>query len=195
MMYTNGHVSEGEKVLVLGASGGVGVCCIMLAKMAGAEVVACTSSDAKMERLKAFGADHVINYQRAGLRRSELRALRQAGAARRRRQQGRRCGRQLHRRRHLGEVDALPQGGRSAADLRRHRRFDPKEDIRFIWTFELKVLGSNGWAREDIHKLLELVRSGKLKVPIDRSYRLEEAVDAMRVMEDRELFGKIVVTP
>jgi alcohol dehydrogenase len=73
--------------------------------------------------------------------------------------------------------------------------FDPKEDIRFIWTFELKVLGSNGWARADIETLLDMVRSGTLKVPIDRLYPLAEAGEAMRVMENRELFGKIVVTP
>ena len=41
--------------------------------------------------------------------------------------------------------------------------FDPKEDIRFIWTFELKVLGSNGWARQDIITL-PAGQQGKLKV-------------------------------
>ena len=73
--------------------------------------------------------------------------------------------------------------------------FDPKEDIRFIWTFELKVLGSNGWMRTDIEKLLELVQSGKLKVLVDKTFKLEEAREALRVIEDREVFGKIVVTP
>ena len=62
MMITNGHVARGEKVLILGASGGVGVCCVQLAKIAGATVVACAGSDAKAERLKQLGADHVINY-------------------------------------------------------------------------------------------------------------------------------------
>src|SRR6185369_4703222 len=51
MMVTNGHVAKGEKVLILGASGGVGVCCLQLAKMAGAEVVACAGTDAKAKRL------------------------------------------------------------------------------------------------------------------------------------------------
>ena len=51
MMVTNGHVAKGEKVLILGASGGVGVCCLQLAKLAGAEVVACAGTDAKAERL------------------------------------------------------------------------------------------------------------------------------------------------
>ena len=73
--------------------------------------------------------------------------------------------------------------------------FDPKEDIRFIWTFELKVLGSNGWMRTDIEKLLELVQSGKLKVLVDKVFPLEEAREALRVIEDREVFGKVVVAP
>ena len=45
MMTTNGHVSAGEKVLILGASGGVGVCCVQLAKIAGASVFACAGSE------------------------------------------------------------------------------------------------------------------------------------------------------
>src|SRR5436190_3620804 len=62
MMYTNGHVAAGEKVLILGASGGVGVCCVQLAKLAGAIVIAATSSEDKAARLRALGADHIINY-------------------------------------------------------------------------------------------------------------------------------------
>ena len=63
MMVTRGSVNAGEKVLVLGASGGVGTGCVLLAKLAGAEVVACASSDAKLQRLREIGADHVINYR------------------------------------------------------------------------------------------------------------------------------------
>src|SRR5690348_5859771 len=62
MMHTNGHVSAGEKVLILGASGGVGVCCVQLAKAAGATVIAATGSDDKAARLRTLGADHTINY-------------------------------------------------------------------------------------------------------------------------------------
>ena len=73
--------------------------------------------------------------------------------------------------------------------------YDPKEDIRFIWTFELKVLGSNGWMRSDIETLLKMVQAGKLKVLVDKVYQLEEAREALRVIEDREVFGKVVVAP
>src|SRR5205814_8267545 len=62
MMYTNGHVAAGEKVLILGASGGVGVCCVQIAKLAGAEVIACAGTDAKAKRLMELGADKTINY-------------------------------------------------------------------------------------------------------------------------------------
>ncbi|HEX9555305.1 MAG TPA: alcohol dehydrogenase catalytic domain-containing protein, partial [Reyranella sp.] len=62
MMTTNGHVTKGEKVLILGASGGVGVCCLQLAKLAGAEVIACAGTDAKAKRLAELGADKTINY-------------------------------------------------------------------------------------------------------------------------------------
>jgi alcohol dehydrogenase len=73
--------------------------------------------------------------------------------------------------------------------------YAPTEDIRFIWTFELKVLGSNGWARSDIETLLKLVQEGKLKVLVDKIFKLEDAREALRVIEDREVFGKIVVAP
>ena len=57
------------------------------------------------------------------------------------------------------------------------------------------MLGSNGWARTDIEKLLELVQEGKLKVLVDKVFTLEDAREALRVIEDREVFGKIVVAP
>src|SRR5882762_3986990 len=61
MLITHKTVKQGDKVLVLGASGGVGTGCVILAKLLGAEVIACTSSPEKMEKLTALGADEVIN--------------------------------------------------------------------------------------------------------------------------------------
>jgi alcohol dehydrogenase len=73
--------------------------------------------------------------------------------------------------------------------------YDPPEDIRFIWTFELKILGSNGWARDDITALLEMVRDGKLQAVIDDTFSLEHAPEALARLEERRVFGKLVVTP
>src|SRR5437899_7168453 len=63
MLITHETVKKGERVLILGASGGVGTGCVILAKYLGAEVIACAGSADKMRRLKELGADEVINYQ------------------------------------------------------------------------------------------------------------------------------------
>lgn len=195
MIQTNGSVTEGERVLILGASGGVGVACVQLSKLAGAEVVACAGSAEKEEKLKALGADHTINYREKDFVK-EIWALYGKPA---RRAHGAKLGVDVAVNYTGGDtwvktLRCLRVGGRLLT-CGATAGFDPQEDLRFIWTFELKILGSNSWARTDIETLLSLVQSGKLKVVIDRSYPLEETNEALRLIEDREVFGKVVVTP
>ena len=195
MMCTIGGVSKGERVLILGAGGGVGVCCLQLAKLAGATVVACAGSSEKLAKLTQLGADYAVNYVERDFV-QEVYALygkpsrRGAGTN------------------HGVDVAVNYTGGdtwvKSMRCLRLGGRlltcgatagYDPPEDIRFIWTFELKILGSNSWDRDDLIKVLDLVRSGALKVIVDRTFRLEDAPEALRQIENREVFGKLVVTP
>jgi len=195
MMRTNGHVSKGEKVLILGASGGVGVCCLQLAKLAGAEVIACAGTDAKAKRLAELGADKTINY----IEKDFMKEVFALYGKPTRRGAGTDQGLDVVVNYTGGDtwvksLKCLKVGGRLLT-CGATAGYDPQEDIRFIWTFELKVLGSNGWAREDIATLLDLVQQGKLKVLIDKVYPLAEAREALRVIEDREVFGKIVVAP
>jgi alcohol dehydrogenase len=195
MMFTHGRVTAGEKVLILGASGGVGVCCVQLAKLAGATVIAAAGSAEKAARLQALGADDIINYTdedfvHAIYTRYGKPARRGAGSDR--------------------GVDVVVNytGGdtwtRSLRVLRVGGRlltcgatagYDPPEDIRFIWTFELQILGSNGWAREDIAALLDMVQSDRLKAVVDATYPLEHAAEALGRLEDRQVFGKLVIVP
>jgi alcohol dehydrogenase len=195
MMNTIGQIKAGEKVLILGASGGVGVCCVQLAKLAGAYVVACAGNEEKARRLTELGADEIILYTQTDFMKTVFE----------------RHGKP-HRRRFVdgGGVDVVVNftGGdtwvKSLRCLKLGGRlltcgattgFAPTEDIRFIWTFELQILGSNGWEREDIEKLFDLVQAGKLQVLIDKAYPLKEAKEAVRVIEDRAVFGKVVVVP
>jgi alcohol dehydrogenase len=195
MMYTIGQVSAGEKVLILGASGGVGVCCLQLAKLAGAEVVACAGTDEKAARLRELGADHTINYATQDFVKESYAlygkpARRGAGAT-------------------LG-VDVVVNytGGETWTRALRVAKvggriltcgatagYDPTEDLRFIWTFELQIRGSNGWMRDDVLKLLEMVQGGRLKGIVDATLPLEQGAEAIQRLERREVFGKIVVTP
>ena len=73
--------------------------------------------------------------------------------------------------------------------------YDPKEDIRYIWTFELQIRGSNGWGRDDIHALLGMVQQGTLQAIVDRTYPLAQARAALQALDDRAVFGKIIVAP
>jgi alcohol dehydrogenase len=195
MMTTNGHVAKGEKVLILGASGGVGVCCLQLAKLAGAEVIACAGTDAKAKRLAELGADKTINY----IEKDFMKEIFAMYGKPTRRGSGTDQGVDVVVNYTGGDtwvnsLKCLKVGGRLLT-CGATAGYAPTEDIRFIWTFELKVLGSNGWARSDIEKLLELVQQGKLKVLVDKVFKLEQAREALRVIEDREVFGKVVVAP
>ncbi len=193
MIETIGQVAAGETVLILGASGGVGVCSLLLAKLAGATVIACASTPDKMARLRALGADHVVNYAE-----QDFMAAVHALAGKPRIRGG------------GGGVDVVVNftGGdtwvRSLRCLRQGGRlltcgatagYAPAEDIRYIWTFELRVQGSNGWRRADIMRLLELVGQGKLSVQIDRVYALDDAREALATLESRRAFGKLIVAP
>jgi alcohol dehydrogenase len=195
MMITNGGVRAGEKVLILGASGGVGVCCVQLAKLAGATVIACAGSAEKAARLRALGADHTINY----LEQDFVKAVYGLYGKPVRRGEGSDRGVDVVVNYTGGEtwtksLRVLRVGGRLLT-CGATAGYDPPEDIRFIWTFELKIVGSNGWAHEDVVALLELVRSGKLQAVVDQTYPLERAAEALQRIEDRKVFGKLVITP
>jgi len=194
MMNRIGQIQAGEKVLILGASGGVGVCAVQLAKLAGAEVIACAGTAEKAEALRALGADHIILYTQEDF----LKAVQERFGKPARRRGGK-----------SGGVDVVVNftGGdtwvKSLRCLRLGGRlltcgatagFDPKEDLRYIWTFELQIRGSNGWDRDDLYELLELVRDGRLHVPIDRVWPLEQGAEALASLEDRKIVGKVLVT-
>lgn len=193
MMVTIGKVSMGETVLILGASGGVGTGCVLLAKMAGAEVIVCASTEEKLARLQDLGADHGVNYSDTDYIKW---VFERYGKPHRRSYQG---GVNMVVNFTGGEtwvpcMKALKRGGRMVT-CGAAAGFDPKTDIRYIWTFELQILGSNSWMVEDLTALMTMIEEGKMKPVIDKVLTLEEAAEGVRSIEDREVFGKIIVQP
>src|SRR6516165_10291760 len=186
MMHTNGRVTAGEKVLILGASGGVGVCCVQLAKLAGATVIAATSSAEKAARLRALGADHTIDTAEEDF----VEAIYRLWGKPTRRGGGSDRGVDVVVNYTGGDtwtksLRLLRVGGRLLT-CGATAGYDPAEDIRYIWTFELQILGSNGWALDDITALLEMVQARRLEAVIDATYPLERAAEALSRLEDRE---------
>ena len=192
MLHARGRIAAGERVLVLGASGGVGVACVQLAKMAGAEVIACASTDDKLVALRSLGADHVINYVEtpfADAVREKFGKPRVSGS---------------------GGVDVVVNftGGDTWEATQRCLRvggrvltcgatagYSVTTDMRYLWTFEQEIIGSNGWSRHDLEQLLALIASDRLHPVIDRTFPLEKTVDAERLLEDRRVLGKILIVP
>ena len=73
--------------------------------------------------------------------------------------------------------------------------YDPKEDLRYIWSFELQVVGSNSFYDDNLKALMELIQEGKMKPVIDEVLPLEKAAQGLKLIEDREVFGKVIITP
>jgi len=193
MLFTHKTVKAGDKVLVLGASGGVGTGCVILAKMLGAEVIACASSADKLRRLKELGADEVINYKEVDFSRW---AVEKYGKPQRRNYEG-----------GVDVVINFTGGDTWQPSLRCVKRggkilvcgatagFDPKEDLRYIWSFELQIIGSNSFYDDNLQALMQFIQQGTMKPVIDKVLPLERAVEGLRMIENREVFGKVVVTP
>src|SRR5947199_7381880 len=172
MLITHETVKQGERVLVLGASGGVGTGCVILAKLLGAEVIACASSEQKLRRLKAMGADEVVDYTKTDWSKW---AVEKYGKP--------------QRRSYDGGVDVVVNftgGDTWVPSLRCLKRggkllvcgatagYDPKEDLRYIWSFELKIMGSNSFYDDDLSGLMQLIAERKIKPVIDKVLPLEQ---------------------
>lgn len=193
MLITHHTIKAGDRVLILGASGGVGSACVVLAKRLGAEVIACVGSDEKGEALRALGADHIVNYRDTDFSRWAITTFGKP-----------------QRRTYEGGVDVVINftgGDTWRPSLRCLKRgglllvcgatagYDPQEDLRYVWSFELNIKGSNSFYQEDLVALIDKVARGEIDPLIDRIIPLEQAAEGLRLIRDREVLGKVIVTP
>jgi NADPH:quinone reductase-like Zn-dependent oxidoreductase len=193
MLITHKTIEKGERVIVLGASGGVGTGCVILAKLLGAHVIACASSDEKLRRLTEMGADEAVDYTKTDWSKW---AVEKYGKPQRRSYEG-----------GVDVVINFTGGDTWHPSLRCLKRggkllvcgatagYDPKEDLRYVWSFELKIIGSNSFYDEDLKGLMDLIQQGEMKPVIDKVLPLEQAREGLRLIQDREVIGKVVVTP
>ena len=193
MLVTHQTVKKGDRVLVLGASGGVGTGCVILARMLGAEVIACASSADKLKRLTEIGAEHVINYKDVDFSKW---AVEKYGKPQRRSYEG-----------GVDVVINFTGGDTWVPSLKCLKRggtllvcgatagHDPQEDLRYVWSFELKIVGSNSFYTENLTALMDMIATGEMKPLIDKNLPLAEAREGLRLIADREVIGKVIITP
>jgi NADPH:quinone reductase-like Zn-dependent oxidoreductase len=171
-------VRKGEKVLIVGASGGVGVHAVQLAKHFGAEVTA-VASTGKLELVRSLGADHVIDYRKDDFTRSGQ----------------------------SWDVILDPVGRTSFRKARRVLRpggrhvfleFGSTEILQSLVTSMIGnrkvVIGISGDKREDLEQIAALMASGRLRGVIDGHYPLERIADAHARVETRHKTGSVIVT-
>jgi NADPH:quinone reductase-like Zn-dependent oxidoreductase len=181
----SGHVREGQTVLVIGASGGVGSYAVQLAKAFGAEVTGVCSTS-KLDLVRSLGADHVLDYTREdfadGTHRYDLvldiagnptlsrlrRALTANGTA---------------------VITGGEEGGSFSGGMNRQlRALVLSPFLRQRLTMFIAKQRSS-----DLARLTELIESGKVTPSLDRTYPLEEAAQAIRDLAAGKVRGKVAV--
>ena len=190
MLFARGGLRAGERLLVIGAAGGVGVACVQLAAAVGVETIAVATGAWKLERLRALGATHVV----------ETHDLLPAVTAI--------AGRPGYK--SDGGVDAVVNyvGGDSWGTcqrlLKRHGRMLvcgasaghlPPTDARYLWSFEQSIVGSDGWEPEDQRALLAMVAEGRLSPAIHAVRPFAQAAESMRELIARQTIGKSLLVP
>jgi NADPH:quinone reductase-like Zn-dependent oxidoreductase len=180
----DGQLKPGETVLVQG-TGGVSLYALQLAKAAGCEVVATSSSDEKLERLRALGADHLINYKDNpdwGVAARELTG-----------------GRGVDHVVEIGGAGTLPQSltacafGGHIAVIGALSGYAGEIPTVLVMARELRVMGLLVGSRAQQLDLVRALESTRIKPVIDRHFPLASLADAFRYQESRRHLGKIVV--
>lgn len=186
MLFTRARLRPGETMVVLGAAGGVGVACVQLAHSIGARVIACSSSDDKLDRLRTLGADETINTASEDFSRRVWALTGKQGADVVVDYNGKDSW--------PGSIRATRRGGRLVT-CGATTGYEAVTDLRYVWTRELTIIGSDGWTRDDLQALLDLVRRGELEPVIHAIYPLSQIREAEAEIEERRTFGKVVVVP
>jgi len=178
-----GHVQPGQKVLINGASGGVGTFAVEIAKSFRDEVTAVCSTG-KLDMVRSIGADHVIDYTqedftKSGQRYDLIIAANGYHSI-------------LDYRRALSPNGICVTTGGSMAQIFQAILLGP-----LISLIGSKKMGSMGIAKlnqKDLVFLKELLEAGKLVPVIDRCYPLSEVAEAFRYFEEGHVKGKVVIT-
>ncbi|MEW2356455.1 NAD(P)-dependent alcohol dehydrogenase [Spirillospora sp. NPDC029432] len=180
-----GRISAGRKVLVIGAAGGVGTYAVQLAKALGADVTGVCSTS-KTELVRSIGADHVIDYTREDFADRKCYDLIVDTA-------GNRSLAHLRRALEPGGTAVIvggEGGGRWFGDMPRTLRAQVTSPFS-----RRKVRGLVARVRDrDLAELRTFIEDGKVTPVIDRTYKLEDAPDAIRYWETEHTRGKVVIT-
>jgi NADPH:quinone reductase-like Zn-dependent oxidoreductase len=172
-----GNIQSGQRILINGAGGSIGTFAVQLAKHYGADVTA-VDSTAKLDMLRSIGADHVIDYTKEDFTaRGEIYDV-------------------------IFDVIGKVSFSRSDNSLKQGGTYllanPASQMIQALWTRMTSnkkvVLQTASGTIEDLVFLRELIEAGEIKTVIDRTYPLEQVVEAHRYVEKGHKKGNVVIT-
>ncbi|HVI94321.1 MAG TPA: zinc-binding dehydrogenase [Anaeromyxobacter sp.] len=176
----------GETVLVHAAGSGVGVAAVQIAKLLGATVIATAGSDAKLQRARQLGADHVVNYETQDFVQEVRRITEKRGVEVVFEHVGKKTWEK--------SILAAGIGGRIVT-VGATTGYDPLTDLRHVFFRQLSILGSTMGTGGELLEVLRFVGEGKLKPVVDKVLPLAEARQGQELLSSRAQFGKIVLRP
>jgi NADPH:quinone reductase-like Zn-dependent oxidoreductase len=186
MLVRRAHLKDGEDVLVMGAGSGVGTAAIQIAKLFRARVIAVASTDDKLAKAAGLGADAGINYATQDLAQEVRRLTGKRGVDVVVEHVGGATWEKL--------IPTLAPGGRLVT-CGATAGYESKVDIRYFFSKSVAILGAFMGCKADLLEVVRHIGEGRLRPVVDRTLPLSECARAHRLIEERAVFGKIVLIP
>lgn len=192
-LFGAGRLKAGETVLVQAGAGAVGLAAIQLAKQAGATVIASASSDERLERLKAFGLDHGINYRRddlveqvmslTGGKGVDLVVDPVGGAT---------LQSSLGALGYRGRISLVGNAGREPMTVDVSSLMGGNRSLTGVF-LGAEIMTDR--IHDLIQDLIDRAAQGELEVVIDKTFPLSEAAAAHAYIESRQAVGRVLLIP
>jgi NADPH:quinone reductase-like Zn-dependent oxidoreductase len=186
MLFEKARLQPDEWVLVHAAGSGVGSAAIQLARLGGATVITTAGSDEKLERARALGAQHLINYHKQDFLRTVRRITKKRGVD----VVIEHTGQEVWERSML----SLTPGG-CLVTCGVTSGYETKVDLRHAFFRQLQILGNKLGSKAALFRIIDLLREGKIQAVLDRVLPLHEIRQAHQLIEERRQFGKVVLVP
>jgi NADPH:quinone reductase-like Zn-dependent oxidoreductase len=186
MLVGRAGIRPGQTVLVLGASSGVGIAAIQIAKLLHCRVITTAGDDVKLEKARVLGADYGINHYKQKISEEVRRITNKEGVD--------------IVFEHVGAAtwDESVKSLKAAGTLVTCGATTGPSvaiDLRHLFARNLTLLGSYMGTMGELHEVLQHVFAGRLKPIVDRAFPLSDLRAAHEYMEHSQMFGKIVVNP
>ncbi|MBI5418737.1 MAG: zinc-binding dehydrogenase [Deltaproteobacteria bacterium] len=184
MLVTKARVKPGESLLIIGIGGGVAVAALQIAKMLGLAVGVTSGSAEKLARAKALGADFGIDHSAGDFSREIRKITGKRGMDVVLDSVGKATWKQ--------SIASLARGGRLLT-CGATTGPNPEEDIGRIFWNQLTVYGSTMGTHGEFAEMLRMFHDGRLRPVVDAVFPLSQAKEALRRLEEKRQFGKIVI--